>query len=214
MNRNYYYPFLLTLSILFLLPACKKKDRTLEADLTVVNTEDGSAVSGATIIYEYIRDNQEFKEEVGTTDDDGKFHFNRQINKTDAYTKFRIHAEGFENVYTNGFEVDLVAGSDNAITKELTPCYHFLFSIKNMACFNQTDSIWVSDIYQFQPYPIVFTGCTDTILDFMNQYPFTDWSYVNSKTISYTVKRNGVVTTNQVQIPMQFKQVTPIHIAY
>lgn len=213
MNRDASYLFVLSLCCVLLLTACKK-ERTLEADITMVNAEDDSPISGAKVIYEYQSQSSSevIKEEVGTTDGDGKFHFSRKIAQFDTYTKLRIFADGYENLYTNGVEIGINPGSDNTIEKKVYPSYLFSFSLKNAACFNETDSIWVSDIYTYQPYPILFTGCVDTTLSFMNQYPFTEWSYLKNKTLTFKVKRNGVVTTSQQQVSFLFNQITPVHI--
>lgn len=214
MTRNYCY-ILFTFSIGLILTSCKKKDKNLEADITILNAEDDTPVSGAHVIYEYQSESSStvIKEEVGTTDDDGKFHFSRKIPRSDANTKLRVFADGYENPYSNGIEFDITAGFDNTEERKVYPSYHFSFSLTNVACLGATDSIWVSDIYNVQPYPMLFTGCVDTTLSFMGR-PFTEWSLIKNRTFSYTVKRNGVTTTNQLQVTMQLNQITPVHITY
>ena len=212
MNYNFYYTLLLPVSIACAMTSCKK-ERTLDADLTVRSAKDGSAIPGATIIYEYKgqASAELVKEEVGTTDENGKFHFSRKVARFDTYTRLRIHAEGYENAYTYGFEVYIEPGKDNTIEKQLNPCYHFAFSLKNLNCFNETDTVWVNNLYDYQPNSLIFTGCVDTILKFF-EYPYTGWTYYDNKTINLTVKRNGVVTSFEQQTPMVLKQIVPISI--
>lgn len=212
MNRSYCYTLLLVLCTIFPLVSCKK-DQTLKADITLIDDEDDEPISGAKVVYEHTNGNSSdiIKEEVGTTDEDGKFHFERKIAQADGNNKLRVFADGYENVYTNGVQYDITPGFNNTIEKQVYPSYHFCFSLKNAACFNETDSIWVSDIYMFQPYPKLFTGCVDTTLYFLDR-PFTEWNYLKQKTLTFTVKRNGVVTTTQQQVNLIFNQITPINI--
>lgn len=132
-------------------------------------------------------------EDIGSTDENGYFEFQQKINKRDQQFKLEVFAKGWYGTY-DYFGPDatreLSKRSANILNIEVSPIYAYKLTFNNIGCYDETDSLWVSQT--FPPYSEqVFTGCLDNYTS-GDVYNSGSSATITMMTVS---KKNGIYDT-------------------
>jgi len=214
--------FLKTQLLLILLPlvfyGCQK-EKTFYLDLTVQDAETGDPVQVSAVLFyghEGGTDNQG-EISLGNTGEDGHMVIKKNVGKKGGL-ELRLYAgENYTHVlayhsYSYSFKVS--KGSKVTKTVKLTQKYRYLVSIKNVNCFDETDSVWIS--LNEQPYSPTykFVGCVDTIPIYPWTSPLSYTSLTQQASFHVKVKRNGQLTEYDETKNLTKGIISPISIHY
>lgn len=210
--------------LLLLLPvlsACRK-ERELNLDITIVDDETGEPLMcSAEVFYNWSggTDN-EGTVALGETDGEGRLRVRKDIGRKRGGLELRIYAGKF---YTHCMPLsmswqsttsDVHTGSKITKTIRVKPMYHYKVSIKNVNCFDETDTVWISLNNEELGQSYRYTGCADVtpILGGVTGISYTSTSSVASFHVK--VKRNGQTTEYDETKQLTKGIVSPISINY
>lgn len=199
-----------------------RKDDTINLDLTVIDAETGEPlVAGVSVHYD-MTGAQDVAGEIylGQTDSNGKLRVKKDIGDK-RFQKLYIYGGKFYThsmVFTVGWpskSVEISSGSKKTLTVEVQPIYHYFAHIKNVNCFDATDSVWITTLNQPLNQSYSFAGCADEtpILGGLSEN-ISFSSYSNSISFHIKVKRNGQVTEYDETKQLTKGTITPISIEY
>lgn len=214
----------LSLIIVFLFQGCTKQ-KNLNLDLTFVDSETSEPVQAGVWVhygdlYEQFGEYGEIY--LGHTDQEGHLKVTRDMGKKGNCYLF-IYGDEFHTHCMNlqyGIrtkQVGVVKGQKVKATIKLDPVYHYKLHIKNVNCFNQTDSVWISvNNQQYMP-KYTLDGCVDMTVQYGFNSVVQGISYTSaSSLISFhiKVKRNGQITEYDETKQLTRGMITPISIEY
>lgn len=219
MMKCFQYLFILSLSalVLFTFVGCKKQ-KTLHVDLTVRDFNTGEAIK-ANVSLEYTNQvgqgNTTILMPLGETDNDGKLEIKKYLGKK---YNLRLIVYGGVNythcMATYSYGVETRTGRKQKVVAELHRQYRYLLSLKNINCFDQTDTVWVTLNETFFSPTYRLVGCVDTTV-FLGGSSTLSWSSLSLQPIFHIiVKRNGVTSESNYQGLLQNNVITPIQIDY
>lgn len=213
---------LLILLVVFPVVSACHKNREVYLDIQVVDDETGEPViCYAEAHYEWTGGQDKSGSVVlGDTDGEGRLRVRKDIGKNRGGLQLYLYAGKF---YTHCMPLsmswqshtsDLSTGSKIKKTIRLKPMYHYRVSIKNVNCFDETDSVWISVNNDNQTPVYRYAGCADEtpILGGLSDISFTSLASVVSFHIK--VKRNGQVTEYDETKQLTKGIVSPIAIDY
>jgi len=153
---------------------------------------------------------------VGTTDENGELHIKYSLPRKTYNHVLVVYATGYSNIWKQeAAKKSVNPGQKSEFTLKVTPNYHYLLSLKNTSCYDETDSVSVTSNI---PYGTIirYAGCVDTIVKFgqSTSYIFTFWSFNPNVVFNVTVKRNGITSFFQHPVTLIVGQITPVHIDY
>lgn len=199
------------------LNACQK-DKTLSLELTIRDYHSGEPIKSS-VILEYTDQTGPAQAEntmvLGTTDDNGYIKIKRYIGK-----KYNLHlmlgsGENYTHCMANkgSYYKKINSGAKYKYTIELKRVYHYLVYLKNVNCFDETDSAWVAAVQQYTPtYKLV--GCADTI-PYFGYSQNLSFSNVGPDILFHVkVKRNGVTTEYDQAFVLEKNVITPLTLEY
>jgi len=214
--------FLKTHLLLILLPlvfyGCHKSN-TLYLDLTVVDSETGDPVQVSAWIYygmEGGTDNQGTIQ-LGNTGEDGHMKVQKELGRK-GKLELRLHGGKYYthamSTIFNYSQSSSIGGGKSKRTIQLKPMYHYLVSIKNVNCFDATDSVWISLNDPVMSPKYKYAGCADVtpLLGGFSNLSYT--SITQQATFHVKVKRNGQVTEYDEIKNLTKGIISPISIHY
>lgn len=210
----------LLVACFLLIAAChKKRDNTLAIHLKIISATTGLAVKSK-VTLDYEKTGADYAEnhhlELGDTDEAGRMEIRQDVTHW-RHLKLRIHGYGaYSNFFAQGISAvkDVQAGKLYAETIKLHPNNHYLLSARNTACFDETDTVWITHAEGDGP-KYMLTGCADTLLRFgPNMYDFSFWTLNSSIAFNLKIKRNGNTTIEQQVFELTEQVTTPVHIEY
>lgn len=208
--------FLILLPLLFY--GCKKHD-TLYLELTVVDSETGDPVQVSASVYYGMDGGTDNQGEIqlGNTGEDGHMEVQKELGKK-GKLELRIYGGKY---YTHAMSNISSISQSSSIgtgkikkTIQLKPMYHYLVSIKNVNCFDATDSVWISLNDPVMSPKYSYVGCADVtpLLGGFSNLSYT--SVTQQASFHVKVKRNGLVTEYDEIKNLTKGIISPISIHY
>jgi hypothetical protein len=215
-------PTILFLLILLPVASACRKEAELNLDITVVDDETGEPVVCYAEAHYEKTGSQDIGGNInlGDTDGEGRLRVRKVIGRNKHGLELHLYAGKF---YTHcmplsmGWQSNtspLSKGRKVSKTIRLKPMYHYKVSIKNVNCFDETDTVWVSLNNEVLGQSYRYTGCADVtpILGGVPGISYTSTSSVASFHIK--VKRNGQTTEYDEAKQLTKGIVSPIAINY
>jgi len=218
-NRITFFCLLISLALF----GCKK-ERTINLDVTVVDGVSNQPVKGALVGLKYKdytnygkADPMEKETWFGATDNNGNYSYKHIMErKTGNYSLFVSAGRDYSHCMSPDYSLgeNISTGKKVKKTIKLIRYYHYLLSLENTNCFDQTDTVWVSIPNDEYGHYNVWAGCSPTTIHLGGYNNLTFSSMKSMVTFHVKVKRNGVITEFDQPETLQFGSITPVQINY
>ena len=183
--------YIYLLILIPLISACSK-NKDFVIDLTLLSKYSGKPLNGSASLF--YGDGSEHYVDLGSIKN-GKLRAVPILPRSHDYAQLRIFISNeFYSIPNSGqpIIVKTVMRGSEPIHITAAPVFRTKFSIKNIDCFDNTDSLWVNLIHNYTnpPPPQIYTGCIDQPAG--NVAGWYDKNEIKYRTIS---KKNGVYDT-------------------
>jgi hypothetical protein len=197
-----------------------KSEKWLVAEIEAIDAYTGEPVQCHVRLF-YTSDNGTVEHilYLGETTEDGKFCFERKIEKGDGNFDLNLytHSELYTNASNPQYEtLDLEVTSENKLTALFESLNFYTVSIRNINCAGPNDSLFIKP-HNGVLYNWIFTGCVDTtIITDGNSIlgSFTSICLEPVVTLDYIVKRGSQVDQFSQSVTLIPKQIVPVEINY
>ena len=147
--------------------------------------------------------------DLGLTDENGTIRVEHKVKRKDY--GFKLVATPTHQWYhiphstpTTVKSIPLEESSDNSFSSYFQPTFPFSLRVTNVNCQAPSDSIWIMSR--------TFAGCVDT-LD-VGSYGNSGLGFQQNITVTYTVKKLGVINNLSQDFILEPLTITPIEINY